>query len=263
MNQTNNSSRFQITIKAVLFCSLITFAWKIFLFINQSTSFVSNGLLIGLIGTCLAGGVTYLFLRADKKRFADIGLKMESGTWKKFAAGVLIGIALITLLVIFIAYISNYQIEQTGNANWLFILLTALPPIGLLATMEEITFRCYPQIILKDSLGILPSLAITSVLFGTYHLVFGWGVIGFLSTTIWGFLFCSMAISSNGISLPSGFHTAINLTQSIFGLNGNSFSVWHINGARDDRFLQNQQMILMLAPIVILAFWVIWIRRKR
>jgi len=94
--------------------------------------------------------------------------------------------------------------------------------------MEEIIFRSYPLIILKNKTGAMTALMITSILFGLYHVVFGWGIQGFFSTSIWGLAFGLLAIYSNGISMPTGFHAAGNLVQSAMGMTGASYGIWNV-----------------------------------
>lgn len=119
--------------------------------------------------------------------------------------------------------------------------------------MEEVAFRGYPFITSKNMFGTLTAMIITSILFGLYHTAFGWGIVGFCSTTIWGFLFSNIVIYSNGISMSTGFHSGINLAQFIFGLTGNSLAFWNIRGIQTERFFNNIQITFIIAPLIIVA----------
>ncbi len=248
MIRINQNSKFLIICKVVLFCTIVTGILKI-----QSISFPSADFFSSLVGPILTVATTYIFLKVEKKSFDSIALKLDSKTLKKFFIGFLFGILFVSLLIIFAAYISDFNIQQNKNGNLLFIFLTALPTIILLAFMEEVAFRSYPLITTKNEFGTLTAMIITSILFGLYHVVFGWGIIGFCSTTIWGFLFSILAIYSNGISMPTGFHSAINLTQLVFGLTGNSFSLWNTKGVQAEIFLNTLQTTLIIAPLIILV----------
>ena len=254
MIQINRSSKFLIIGKVVVFCAVVTALLKISLLTIQS--FLPNNFFSSLIGPVFTIVVTYIFLKVDKKSFTDIGLNFERRTLKKFCTGFLLGFVLISLLTFFIAYISGDAIRQNKNGSVLYILFPILPTIIVLAFMEEVAFRSYPLVVLKNKAGVLPALIVTSILFGLYHVVFGWGITGFISTTIWGLLFASLAIYSNGISMPVGFHAAINLAQLTFGLTGDSSSLWRVvnmNGSSIETFLKNEQITLIIAPLILLA----------
>jgi len=173
---------------------------------------------------------------------------------------------LISLLTFFIVYISGDAVQQNKNGSVLYMLFPVVPTIIVLAFMEEVAFRSYPLVILKNKIGVLTALFVTSLLFGLYHVVFGWGITGFISTTIWGLLFAALAIYSNGISMPVGFHAAINLAQLTFGLTGNSSSLWrvvNIKGRTTGTFLKNEQIILIIAPMILFACFAMLILRSK
>lgn len=264
MIQINRSPKLLVICKAVLFCVIIIAFLKISLITIQS--FLSNNFFSSLIGPVFTIIVTYLFLKLDKNSFTDIGLNFERKTLKKFCIGFLTGFILISLLTFFVAYISGCEIRQNIMGSIIFIFFPVLPTILFLAFMEEVIFRSYPLIILKNKLGVWPALIITSILFGLYHVVFGWGTTGFISTTIWGLLFGSMAIYSNGISMPVGFHSAINLAQLIFGLTGTTYGLWSVvnmHGSTIETFLKNEQITLIIAPLILFAFCVVIILQNK
>lgn len=263
MIQINLSIKFLIIVKTVLFCAIITGFLKISLITIQS--FLSSNFFSSLIGPVFTIIVTYIFQKIDKKSFTDIGLNFELSTIKNFSIGFVLGIVLISILTFFTAHISGFTIQQNEKGSVLYILFPILPTVVVLALMEEIAFRGYPLIILKNSAGVLPALIITSILFGLYHVVFGWGFTGFISTTIWGLLFAALAVYSNGISMPVGFHSAINLAQLTFGLTGNSSGLWrvvNINGSSTETFLKNEQMILIIAPLILFACCIAILQKK-
>src|SRR5690242_12661619 len=128
MLQLNQKSKLLVISKVVLFCALVTGVLKAQSILFPSDNFFSS--LIGLVATVV---MTYLFLKVDKKSFTDIELKIDSKTLKKFSIGFLVGIVFVSLLIVFVAYFSDFKIQQNKNSNLLFIFLTALPTIILLA----------------------------------------------------------------------------------------------------------------------------------
>lgn len=262
MTHANHNSTFIILSKAVLFCAINTgFLW-LSLFVMSSIPGMPKNFLSSTIGPILVLSITYLFLKLDKKSFSSIGLKFESSTLKKFFTGILIGVGITSLFMLSIIYASGLKIQLIKNVSFLFLLVIALPTIALLAFMEEIVFRSYPFIILKNTAGTLPALIITSILFGAYHVVFGWGITGFFSTSIWGLAFGLTAVYSNGISMSTGFHFAGNLVQSALGLTGSSYGIWNIaskNGQHVNNF-QNIQTTMIIAQLILLAVIVVCLK---
>lgn len=263
MEQANNKSIFITITKSVLFCAIVTGLLKLSLFITSSIPELGKNFLSSAIGPMLTLLVTYLFLKFDKKTFSSIGLKFERATIGKFCIGFLFGILTMTVLILSIVYASGLSIQPTKSGSILFVLFSALPIIILLAVMEELTFRGYPMITLKNGVGAMPALIITSVLFGLYHVVFGWGIQGFFSTSIWGLAFGLLAIYSKGISMPTGFHAAGNLVQSAFG---SSFGIWEvvsINGQQPKDFPNSRATIIYLLILLIIIIFCIRLVFKR
>ena len=268
MTKFKYSAHFIIISKAVLFCMINTGLLRLSLFITSAIPGFSNNFLTSTIGPILTLLTTYLFLQVDKKSFSSIGLKFEPATLKRFGIGFLTGLSIITVYVLCIAYFSDFKIHQNKDVNIFFILFPSLPVIIILAFMEETVFRGYPLITLKNKIGISGALVITSILFGLYHLAFGWGIAGFFSTTIWGLIFGCSAIYSNGISMSTGLHSAANLTQLLFGITGSSYSVWKLvykDGLPVNNFLCNPltQVITDLVLLTLAIICIKWVARNR
>lgn len=220
--------RMKYIFKSILFCVVFT---GFFVILSFTKSFLPDNLerlTHGIIGTFAAFLTTVIFLKFDKKRFSDIGLTFKQNSLIKFFAGVLAGIIIMGLLATAVMYFSDIKIEVNQRSNiWHFLLATS--PLILLAFMEELGFRAYPLIILKDKVGIRLSIIITSILFALYHIVNGWAVAtSFLGPAVWGLVFGLAAIYSTGIAMPTGIHYAANLTTSAFGAANNTDSIWTI-----------------------------------
>jgi len=172
-----------------------------------------------------------------------------------------------SLYILCFVYSLGLKIQPNKNANLLFLLLNVLPTIILLAFMEEIIFRTYPLIILKNKIGQFTALITTSILFGLYHLAFGWGITGFISTSIWGLAFGLLAIYSNGISMSTGFHASGNLVQLALGTTGSSYSIWNTaykNGQQVKNFPASE-LTIIVAQLILLLFILLfmkWVFKK-
>ncbi|HEY0679999.1 MAG TPA: type II CAAX endopeptidase family protein [Chitinophagaceae bacterium] len=231
MNEFMNSSSrksaaTKYIFKATLFCIVFTGIFIVFSFLKGFLPADLERLSHGIIGTAAAFLTTYLFLKSDKKTFADIGLKSESKTIVRFVSGIVIGILIMGLLIAGVFYFSDVEINVNPESTLLSFLLMSAPLIPL-AFMEELGFRAYPLEILKNTVGIRTAIIITSVLFALYHIVNGWSVTtSFSGPAIWGLIFGLAAVYSKGIALPTGIHYAANLTSSAFSDTKNKSSIW-------------------------------------
>jgi membrane protease YdiL (CAAX protease family) len=255
-------------LKATLFCLVFTGLFIILSFPKSSLPDKFERIAHGTIGTIAAILTTFLFVKFDKKTFADIGFVFEKTSLTKFFSGVLLGITVMGILTLSVIFFSYFKIETNSNSNILNFLLWTLPLIPL-AFMEEVGFRAYPLRILKDKVGLRNSIIITSLLFALYHVVNGWTLQNsFLGAGVWGIIFGLTAIYSNGISMPTGLHYATNLTTSAFGISEGSFNLWVLK-TKDGLTLENyqsSQLTTLIPQISLLVFALIcmeWYVRKK
>lgn len=260
MKETTKPDKTAIYIlKVFLFCTVFT---GLFIILSFSKSLVADKferIAHGTIGTFAALLTTFLFVKFDKKTFADIGLKFEKKNFRNFIFGVLAGIASMGILSVSVIFFSNFKVETNSNSNILNFLLWTLPLIPL-AFMEEVGFRAYPLRILKDKTGIRNSIIITSILFALYHVANGWTIQNsFLGAGVWGIIYGLAATYSNGISMPTGMHYAANLTTSAFGISEGPFNVWVLK-SKDGLSLENyqsSQLTTLIPQISLLVFAII------
>src|ERR1700712_4894831 len=105
------STQTKYIFKAILFCIVFTGLLVVFSFFK---SFIPNKFerfAYGTIATAVSFLTTYIFLRFDRKSFSDIGLKFANSTLRKFCVGVLIGIVLMGIMIVFVIYFSKFKIE--------------------------------------------------------------------------------------------------------------------------------------------------------
>jgi uncharacterized protein len=260
---SEEATRFNVKIKyilkSMLFCLLFTGLFVFFSFVKPFIPFKFERLGYGIMGTTAALLITFLFLKIDKKTFADIGLKFENATLKKFFIGIVVGAGIMGLMTIGVIYFSGFKMEANKNSSILNFLFYTLPLIPL-AFMEEVAFRAYPLILLKDHGGLRMSILITSILFALYHISNGWTIENsFLGAGVWGIVYGSAAIYSNGISMSTGIHYAANLTTSLFGVTGSSFNIWILK-QKDGLTLENyhsSQLTILIPQITLLIIGVI------
>jgi uncharacterized protein len=255
-------------LRATLFCIVFTGIFITFSFFKSLVPDQFERLAHGVLGTIAAVLTTLLFIKFDKKSFAGIGLLFEKSTLLKFFTGVLLGIGIMGLSVLSVIYFSDFKIDSNTNSNILKFLFWTLPLIPL-SFMEEVGFRAYPLLLLKEKTSIRGSIIITSILFALYHIANGWTIqSSFLGAGVWGIVYGLAAIYSNGISMPTGLHYAANLTTSAFGVSNNSFNIWILKQNNGDTLenYQSSEMTTLIPQLALLIFGIIcmeWYLRKK
>ena len=113
----------------------------------------AGALLWGVVCSALLLAVTGVFLRRDRRSWADIGLGASRGSPVRLLGGFVLGFSLYAVIVLatslVIAPVS--MVPQPTPAAAL-LLLVAATYVGL-GAMEELGFRAYPLWTLHDAYG--------------------------------------------------------------------------------------------------------------
>jgi len=168
--------------------------------------------------------LTYLFRRfLDRRDWVSLGFRRDRGWTLDLLLGLGLGGA--QMLVIF-------GIEWAGG--WLSVGLPDVETLvsglaeGLIAAClfvlvaigEELMFRGYLQVNLREGIGLLPSIALTSLFFGLFHTMnpnFGW--IALLNITLAGVSMSYGQVVTGSLWLPIAYHFSWNFFQGpVFAL---------------------------------------------
>ena len=265
----NNQSKINYAVKAILFCAIFTLLLIALSFLKSMAPPQWERWLHGIGGTVAALLTTLLFLKAERKKFADIGFSFQRTTLKNFFTGLAIGIVLMGLLSGLVIVVSGFSIVANPKSSITgFLLLSA--PLILMAYMEEVAFRGYPFVLLKEKFSLRQSILISTLLFALYHIANGWS----LQTSLfgpgsWGILFAITAIHAKGISMPSGMHYGVNLTTAAFGISDSSFNRWVLKQGNGES-LENYQaspVETLIPQAAMLVFAILamelYLRKKR
>ena len=186
-------------------------------------------LVLGILATAAAFLVTFVFLKFEKCSFDKIGLVWEKGTVLRFVKGVLLGVIIFTGMILVLLSVGGLQLQKNTQAFTPGIFLYYLPILPF-AFMEEIAFRAYPFVKLNKVFGLRLTQLIIATAFALYHVINGWDVyIAFTGPFVWAFVFGLAAVWSNGISMPTGIHTALNMSQLVIGMNGTAGAIWKLS----------------------------------
>ncbi|HEY3686811.1 MAG TPA: type II CAAX endopeptidase family protein [Streptosporangiaceae bacterium] len=191
-----------------------------------------NALLTLIVG--LATAVLAVFVYAWTVRWSERRAPVEvaaKGAAERVGLGVLIGVAWFAAVIVNLAFLGYYRVDGFGSVAG---------PVGLFGFMaaaavtEELMFRGVLFRLIEERTGTWISLALTSVLFGLWHLLNP-------DATVWGAV--AVAIEAGGalgaayaatrkLWLPIGLHFGWNFAESgIFGSevsgNGSTQGVLH------------------------------------
>lgn len=222
-------------------------------------------LIYGVLGTLGGLLIAWVFLKIEKKSFASIGLMWERKTLSRFLSGFLIGtlifIGILLTLLSFSELTMHYH-PDPFDLRFLFAYL----PIFPLALMEEIGFRSYPQIRIKNAYGVWISQFVIAVSFGAYHILNGWSLyVSLTGPFVWAFVFGLAALYSRGIAMPTGIHFALNVLQNAVGLKGNGGAFWKLDYPsgtpqvlmeRTDKIALLLHVTILLSALVCTAWYI-------
>jgi hypothetical protein len=197
----------------------------------QTAPLQSLGSAAAPIGACIVMVATLLLivglLRMDRGSLYEIGLRFTSRTLPQFVLGVGLGVALVAAMLSAMLLLTPLEIESSANSNLLNIVGVSFVVLFALAMMEELAFRSYSLFKLRQAWGIRPAVYVTSIAFAFYH---GLAFENLLGPGVWGIFFGWMAISTNSIALPTGFHMGLNWLQALMGMKPEySQSIWDLS----------------------------------
>jgi len=213
-----------------------------------------------IIGEGLA--VFFLFISAlimtkiEKRSFADYGLPLSQAFGKRFWQGVPLGLAMLSLLMGFIAIFHGFSLAGLAITGIEAIKYGVLYGIGfiLVGIFEEFSFRGYMQSTLASGMGFWPAAIALGIMFGAVHMgnpgeakygalmagLFGivaafslqrtgniWFAIGMHASWDWGetYLYSvpDSGLLAQGHLLNSSFHGPTWLTGGSVGPEGSAF----------------------------------------
>lgn len=153
------------------------------------------------------------FKKYDKRTITEFSTK---GLDRNLIIGLLMGFTLQSLTILVMYLNGNYSITAINPVSYILIPFAIMFTVAII---EEILVRGIFFRIIEEKLGTYISLAISSVLFGAFHLINPNGtLISSICITTAGFLLGAAFIYSRNLWMPIALHFAWNFTQSgIYG----------------------------------------------
>ena len=212
------TSKTTVTLRVLLFliaCPVVL------IFAGPLTKTVSaqlGPLLVGTVTSFFTFVLTVLFVRWDGLRLRDVGVGFNSRTVPRLLLGFLIGVALVMLqdLVLYAGGHVHWVLDRShGSAG---IVLMLLGGYFMVALREELAFRGYPLFRLEGAWGVGIALAVIAVVFTLEHTAGGWTWSrSLLGPPVGAVLFGVAALTTRGLAVPLGIHSAFNFSQWVMG----------------------------------------------
>lgn len=223
----------------------------------------SGNLVLGFVAACGAFALTVLFVRWEGIPLARVGAVLKRGSLLRFAFGFLAGLVLVALYASISAAVGHVRWVRAPGTGFAAAALSLVTYIAL-SCREELGFRGYPLLRLKESFGVWGAQMIVAVAFGAEHMAGGWPVSrALLGASVGSLLFGMAAIATRGLALPIGLHAAWNFGDWILGGKG-SAGPWNV--VIDEAHRGSAQFVLTIAYLAVMgsatfALW-IWYRRE-
>ena len=199
-------------------------------------------------------------LRIEGGTAREVGLYFKPKYLLQFVVGVGLGLAVVVGMMAVLLLLTPLEIEAAADSNVLAVLVISFVILFVLALMEEVAFRSYPLFRLRQAWGVRPAIYVTSIAFAAYH---GLAFENLLGPGVWGLFYGWMAITTNSIALPTGFHVGLNWLQALLGMKPQyGDSIWELSIGASSGFFEVEalgllmQLALLLVGIVIVEILV-------
>jgi membrane protease YdiL (CAAX protease family) len=222
-------TKFSSVIKGVLCCVVFTAALALVSPLKNILPAQYERYSYGILGTIVAIAAVWLFSRIDKKQLAFYGFKWSATSLPNFFIGFLIGSLLTCLMIFIMLYVNDLSLKPVKDYDLLYFFVWGLSLL-LLSYMEEIAFRTYPFVSIKNAAGPWVAQIIIATLFALYHMVGGQSITSvFMGPFVWAFIFGWAVLRTNGIAMATGIHFAANIWQAAFGQKSQYPSIFTID----------------------------------
>jgi hypothetical protein len=205
---------------------------------------------------------TFVFVRWDGLRLADVGVALSRGSVRRAMAGFGIGFFLVvihTAMTATVAPVRWVRAEDPSISRTLMWFLIFV----FFAAREEWVYRGFPLRVLAARWGPWPAQITLAIVFAMEHALGGasWqnAILGAGASAL---LFGTAALTSGGLALPIGMHIAWNFGHWLRGGYGGG-GLWDmvvVNGLthRADAVALGVYLILVVAASLGLARWGRW-----
>jgi len=178
-----------------------------------------NAIWLDLADWLALGGVVIahlLLLRwIDRRPWADVRLGRAALRPRALALGAVLGLAAIGLPSLALVGAHELRVLPSPPGSWLGAAGALLVKLAPAAMVEEMIFRGYPFLVLRESAGPAAALTVTSLLFGLAHLQNpGAGPVSIGMVVLAGYFLGAVLLVTNSLWAAFAAHLAWNWTLS-------------------------------------------------
>jgi membrane protease YdiL (CAAX protease family) len=226
MEATISSEKIGLILRLGLYIFLVIFGLALFAPLLLPVS----GYLIAAAGgtfaaAAVANGITIRIF--ERGGLADLGLNWHVGAGRNFAIGMAAGTASALVLLVGALLTGAARLEATPNQpGSLAAVLFVLTVLVFGAAGEELLFRGYGFQVLLGSAGRIPTVVVSSLLFGWAHAGNqNASELGVINTVGFGVVLGYAFVRSGDLWLPIGIHLGWNWMFPLFGINLSGFTI--------------------------------------
>lgn len=212
----------------------------------------------GAIGCLCAYGSFQIGKKLDSVQLKNFSIRFDRSVLPNFSKGLLLGLAVAIAMIGSQIWYSDLVMtfHQENIMSFFMVAITILP----LALMEEMAFRSYAFVKLDKEYGIWTAQIIMAVLFALYHVPGNWSFANaFLGPGIWALAFGLLALVSKGISMPTGFHSGLNLVLASIGDKSWIPALWTVDFAKSptEKMIQSNANFGLTLHIILLVILIL------
>jgi len=175
---------------------------------------------LGPLVTVAGFVATFVFVRWDGLRLADVGVALGRGSVRRATAGFGIGFLLVSIHTAITASVAPVRWVPAEDPSISRTLMWFLIFV-FFATREEWVYRGYPLRVLAARWGPWPAQITLAIVFAMEHALGGASrQNAILGAGAGALLFGTAALASGGLALPIGMHVAWNLGDWLRGGRG-------------------------------------------
>lgn len=170
----------------------------------------------------LAGVVPMTWLSRrflDGQSFVSLGFRRRGPWLLDSGLGVILGFVLMALIFVVEVVVGWLQVDGLawtiqGVMAVVITVLIYLVVYLLVGISEELVFRGYTFVNLREGFGVIVAVIVSSVLFGLLHALNpNFGPVALLNTALVGVFFCYAYLVTDNLWLPIAYHFSWNFCQ--------------------------------------------------
>ena len=159
---------------------------------------------------------TQLMLRAERRDWSMVLMHRDALQPKQLLRGTTLGAATISIAVVLLLSIGWLTIVPAPDGSWTMAALAVTAFLLPAAFGEEVLARGYPFAVMRESVGPIPAIIVTSLVFGILHAAnTGANVQSITAVTLAGVFLAVLLLATGSLYAASLGHAAWNWLMAV------------------------------------------------